>query len=111
MTASQQGIGPDTPMGATLVAGGATFRVWAKLAKEVYVSLPAPGEARDAPFVKLPDKLLVKHDDDHWTGFFPGVTDGTLYRFFVVGSGSTGYKRDPYARELEMGGSGDWRCI
>jgi len=111
MTASQQGITPNTPMGANLVPGGATFRVWAPQAREVYVSLPAPGEARDAPFVRQPEKLLVKHGDDHWTGFFPGVGDGTLYRFFVVGNGSSGYKRDPYARELEMGGSGDWRCI
>jgi 1,4-alpha-glucan branching enzyme len=44
--------------------------------------------------------MLVKQGDDSWTGFVAGVTDGTPYRFYVIGSGSRGFKRDPYAREL-----------
>ena len=37
MPASQQHIRPDTPMGANLVAGGATFRTWAPNATAVCV--------------------------------------------------------------------------
>jgi 1,4-alpha-glucan branching enzyme len=39
MAASQLTISPSTPMGATLVDGGATFRVWGSRAQEVYVAL------------------------------------------------------------------------
>jgi 1,4-alpha-glucan branching enzyme len=37
----------------------------------------------------------------HWRGFIPGVRDRERYMFYVVGEGSEGPKRDPYARELE----------
>ena len=40
MPASQMHIGDGTPMGANLVADGATFRVWAPRAKRVYVISP-----------------------------------------------------------------------
>lgn len=111
MTASQQGILSSTPMGATLVPGGATFRVWAPRAREVHVSLPVSGTPHGAPFVPTPATLLARGPDDHWTGFFPGVVDGSLYRFYVVGDGSSGFKRDPYARELEMNGYPECNCI
>jgi 1,4-alpha-glucan branching enzyme len=39
MTAAQTHITPSTPMGATLVDGGATFRVWAPAASAVHVAL------------------------------------------------------------------------
>ena len=29
-----------------------------------------------------------------------GASDGDQYRFYVVGAGSQGTKRDPYAREM-----------
>ena len=32
----------------------------------------------------------------------PGVGDGTEYKFFIAGTGSKGFKRDPYARELTV---------
>ena len=35
-----------------------------------------------------------------WSAFIPGVKEGDEYKFFVEGLGSTGYKRDPFAREL-----------
>ena len=41
----------------------------------------------------------------------PGIKDGDLYRFYVVGTGSEGFKRDPYARELEFNGYPDCNCI
>jgi len=47
------------------------------------------------------DTLLVKNDDGHWTGFFPGIGKGQQYMFYVVGNNPTsGPKRDPYARAL-----------
>ena len=39
------------------------------------------------------------------------LKDGDLYRFYVVGTGSEGFKRDPYARELEFNGYPDCNCI
>ena len=38
MAASQKFVTANTPMGATLVEGGATFRVWAPRAAHVYVA-------------------------------------------------------------------------
>ncbi len=85
-------------MGATLVAGGATFRVWAPRALRVHLRLNAgvewaPGDTN----------ALVKSTDGYWSGFVPAVGDGDRYRFWVVGEGNTGPKRDPYARELGAG--------
>jgi hypothetical protein len=38
MALSQTNIDSSTPMGATLVSGGATFRVWGPLAQAVYLN-------------------------------------------------------------------------
>jgi 1,4-alpha-glucan branching enzyme len=95
MPASQQNVSINTPMGATLTAdGGATFRVWAPAAKEVYALGDFNNWARDDA------ALLVKHDGQRWAGSFPNVRDGMKYKFWVSGHGSEGFKRDPYAREL-----------
>jgi len=96
---SQQHITPETPMGGTLVPDGATFRVWAPRAHQVFVNgvfggIPRLGE--------LPDLLMTKDDRGDWTGFLPGAKAGDLYKFHVVGEGSRGFKRDPYARELAI---------
>jgi 1,4-alpha-glucan branching enzyme len=92
--ASQLHIDASTPMGANLVEGGATFRVWAPAAIDVYVITSASGATpRDS------DRLL-RREDGTFAGFIPDVTDGAPYRFYVVGRGSSGFKRDPWAREL-----------
>jgi 1,4-alpha-glucan branching enzyme len=109
MPASQQHIHPGTPLGTNLVAGGATFRTWAPAALEVYVVLGTPGGEPSA-WAKDPNALLVKDENGFWGGFLPGVQDGNLYRFYVVGTGSEGFKRDPYARELEMRGDPWYPC-
>jgi 1,4-alpha-glucan branching enzyme len=107
MAASQQHISDSTPMGANLIAGGATFRVWAPRALHVYVALNGV-----VPYQPQPTDELVKNPaTGHWTGFFPGVVDGTKYRFFVVGTDASGFKRDPWARELELYGYPDCDCI
>ena len=46
-------------------------------------------------------------NNGHWTGFFPGAHEGQNYKYFVIGPGSAGFKRDPYARELEQTA---WNC-
>jgi 1,4-alpha-glucan branching enzyme len=107
MPASQLNISTNTPVGANLVPGGATFRTWAPLAREVYIVL----NQRSGSHAKDPNHLLIKDADGFWAGFVPGVKDGDLYRFYVVGTGSEGFKRDPYARELEFDGYPDCDCI
>ncbi|MEV6346330.1 alpha-amylase family glycosyl hydrolase [Actinoplanes sp. NPDC051851] len=83
-------------MSATLVDGGVALRFWAPAARRVLVSFdeaePSAAMTRDP------------ESDGYWTGFFPGVTAGTKYRFYVTGAGGEGYKRDPEARELELYG-------
>ncbi len=96
---SQAHITADTPMGATLVNGGATFRVWAPRALAVYLN----GTFGDVPQLEqIPDQLMVKDTNGYWTGFVAGAREGDPYTFYVVGSGSRGVKRDPYARELAV---------
>jgi 1,4-alpha-glucan branching enzyme len=94
-------------MGANLVGGGATFRVWAPGAKHVYVALNRVADYQPDPN----DDLVKDPSSGHWTGFFPGVVDGTHYRYFIVGDGGSGFKRDPWARELELYGYPNCDCL
>jgi len=94
MPVSQQNISPSTPMGANLTNGGATFRVWAPRAKEVYIRGDFNNWARDS------SSLLLKDGTGRWSGFVSGAREGHKYKFYVVGDGTEGFKRDPYAREL-----------
>jgi 1,4-alpha-glucan branching enzyme len=94
---SQANISSATPMGANLVAGGATFRTWAPRASAVYVNGTLSGTAMSG---LIDDLLMAQDGNGYWTGFIPGAADGDIYRFYVSGMGSKGYKRDPYAREM-----------
>ncbi len=96
MPASLDHIHSNTPMGATLIADGATFRTWAPNARAVYVI----GEFNT--WARTNASLLTRDASGHWRGFIPGVQDRHHYLFYVVGEGSEGPKRDPYARELEI---------
>src|SRR5688572_14987338 len=98
--ASQRNISDTTPMGANLVEGGATFRVWAPEALEVYVVTDELPIARRPGWRPRQSSGLLKRQDGSWGGFMPGLADGSRYRFYVVGRGSSGFKRDPWAREL-----------
>lgn len=97
---SQANLTADTPMGATLIAGGATFKVWAPSAAAVYLN-GAFGGVADWTTSASPN-LLTRDAAGYWSGFLPGVSDGDVYKFWVIGppGGGAGYKRDPYAREL-----------
>jgi len=87
-------IDQNTPMGANLTEGGATFRVWAPNANAVYIN----GDFNSA--LQDDTTLLNQIGNGHWAGFVPNVTDRQQYMFYVNGAGSAGPKRDPYAREL-----------
>lgn len=91
---TQQNISDNTPMGANLTANGATFRVWAPAAKNVYLI----GEFNQWT---ASDPWLMQENAGRWTGFLPGAKEGMLYQFWIEGQGDSGPKRDPYARELE----------
>jgi 1,4-alpha-glucan branching enzyme len=94
---TQAHVDGSTPLGANLIADGATFCVWAPDALHVYAVLGG-ATAYDPD----PDDELTKNPAlGHWTGFVAGVQDGTRYRFWVTGPGGEGFKRDPWARELE----------
>lgn len=112
---TQEHIAPNTPMGANLIAGGATFRVWAPNAKAVYVMTEGFDQRK-----KPADAYLLQRDSPalqgsnakgHWTGFLEGMEDGTMYKFWVEGEGTQGPKRDPYARELQHNRWPDPACI
>lgn len=94
---SQSNILPTTAMGANLVNGGATFRAWAPRATAVYVNGIFQGAPRTG---QTGDLRMAQDASGYWTGFIPGARGGDLYHFWVVGAGSSGYKRDPYAREM-----------
>src|ERR1700722_9589003 len=94
---SQQSITPDTPMGGNLTATGATFRVWAPRATAVYLVGQFNGIAQWNP---VDENLMVNDAHGYWTGFVPAASDGDPYKFYVVGIGNSGYKRDPYSREV-----------
>jgi len=96
MPASLDHIHSGTPMGANLVADGATFRVWAPGAR----SVDAIGDFNARQ--RSNASLLNRDDHGHWLGFIPGVRDRQRYMFYVVGDGGEGPKRDPYARELQI---------
>ncbi|HZC96595.1 MAG TPA: 1,4-alpha-glucan branching protein, partial [Bradyrhizobium sp.] len=95
---SQQHISPQTAAGATLLADGAVFRVWAPEASAVYLHGSFGGQVFDQ---LTDDRLLQKGGRGYWTGYQPGARDGDRYRFWIEGAGSRGYKRDPCARELD----------
>jgi 1,4-alpha-glucan branching enzyme len=98
---AQDHIDSTTPTGATLVPGGATFRVWAPRASAIYLNGSFGGVVYDQ---QTDARLLASDGTGYWTGFQANAVDGDTYRFWVVGAGGSGYKRDPYARELSPTG-------
>lgn len=91
-----------TAMGANLVAGGATFRVWGGGAEEVHILGSFIG------WTPSQATRLLPAGNGQWWGFVQGAKDRDKYKFWIVGEAGGGFKRDPYARELEWS-SGD--CI
>jgi 1,4-alpha-glucan branching enzyme len=88
-------------MGATVWSDGTGFRTWAPNAKNVSVvagsALATSGNPSWRP---APEDGLAPLGDGSWGGFLSGTGSGDSYMFFVEGAGSSGWKRDPFAREL-----------
>src|SRR5262245_41557582 len=97
MAASQQHIEDRTPMGANLVTGGCTFRIWAPRAKAVHVCGSFNNWAVDEA-----SRLAPGPTAGHFAGYFAGVGDGAEYKFWIDGESGPGWKRDPFARELAL---------
>ncbi len=106
-TVTQNHIDPSTPKGGNLVSSGgiiqgATFRVWAPRAKSIYLN----GRFNNTDFWDKdtnPSLALQRiGGGDWWGGFVSEGREGDAYKFFVVGESGSGYKRDPYARELSV---------
>ncbi len=103
MPASLTGVDRGTPLGATLTHGGVAFRIWAPEAKQVFVLTDAALRAAEQPgFAPSADDEMAPLGDGSWGAFVGDLEEGAPYRFWVVGSGSTGFKRDPRARELSI---------
>jgi hypothetical protein len=106
-TVTQNHIEASTPKGGNLVSGGgiiqgATFRVWAPRAKSIYLN----GRFNNTDFwAKDTNPSLALQrigGGDWWGGFVSDAREGDAYKFYVVGENGSGYKRDPYARELSV---------
>lgn len=69
MLASLEHIHSGTPMGANLVADGATFRVWAPKARSVHVIGDFNNHQCDDASLLNPDAR------GHWRGFVHNVRD------------------------------------
>jgi 1,4-alpha-glucan branching enzyme len=74
----QDAISADTPLGAALVPGGATFKVWAPLASAVYLNGAFGGAVFES---QSEDRLMAKDTLGFWTGFQAGARDGDRYRY------------------------------
>jgi 1,4-alpha-glucan branching enzyme len=102
MPTEQEHVGPNTQMGANVIPGGCSFRVWAPRAKAVYI-VGTFNEWR-----RNESSLLVRDPNGYWCGNVSGAVEGDEYKFYVVGYGSEGFKRDPYARETR---APNWNCV
>ena len=94
-----------TPLGANIVpSGGVTFRVWAPRAAAVYLNGTFGGDVYAGADA---NGLLVKDARGFWAGFESDAKVGDAYRYWITGTGSSGHKRDPYARALVSAGFPD----
>ena len=85
MALSQSNINANTPMGATLVPAGATFKVWGPLAQAVYLNGTFGGVSQWTTNTDS-DFLLTQDAAGYWTGFLAGVAEGDFYKYYVVDS-------------------------
>jgi 1,4-alpha-glucan branching enzyme len=93
----------DTPLGATLTQNGVAFRIWAPEAKQVFVLTDGALHTANRPdFAPHAETTMAPLGDGTWGAFVLNLGEAAPYRFWVVGTGSVGLKRDPRARELSI---------
>jgi 1,4-alpha-glucan branching enzyme len=95
-------INQTSPMGANIMPGGTGFRTWAPNARMVSVIAGAALAAAGSAFSPAPSDNLAPLGDGTWGGFLAGIDEGDIYMFFIEGAGSTGWKRDSFARDLTL---------
>jgi 1,4-alpha-glucan branching enzyme len=96
-------IDQSSAMGATVSPDGTGFRTWAPNATAVFVVTGDRLMASQDPAWR-PDAqdALAALGDGSWGGFVAGVGEADTYMFFIDGPASSGWKRDPLARELTL---------
>jgi 1,4-alpha-glucan branching enzyme len=82
-----------TGMGAIPYPGGATFRVWAPFADEVYVFGSFNDWAKKA-------NPLARDGHGYWSVDVPGAKPGDEYEFLIVNGARELERIDPYARDV-----------
>jgi 1,4-alpha-glucan branching enzyme len=80
-------------MGASLLPGGATFRVWAPNAEQVTVT----GEFNGWSDTASP---LQPEGNGVWSGEIHGAAAGQQYKYAITYQGQKRLRNDPYTREL-----------
>ncbi|HET6568010.1 MAG TPA: alpha-amylase family glycosyl hydrolase [Rhodothermales bacterium] len=85
---------PRSRMGAVVDANGATFRVWAPHANEVWVTGTFNGWQQKAT-------PLAKEDGGVWSTHVEGAKAGDRYKFVIRNGKQTFEKIDPYARMVD----------
>jgi 1,4-alpha-glucan branching enzyme len=91
--------GIEAELGGHLANQGATFRIWAPNAREVYLIWGNQDRAQ-----RPTTEWQLERQGEHFVGFVAPAQDGDLYRYWIVGPDGEGPKRDPHARELEWRG-------
>jgi 1,4-alpha-glucan branching enzyme len=83
-------------MGATLVAGGCSFRVWAPHAERVCVSGPFANPAWSPEGVPLAREPGA---GSYWSAFVPGIGQDVPYKFVLQHGAEQLWRLDPYGRD------------
>jgi len=95
MTVQMPSTSEPIAKGANLIASGngAIFSCWAPGAKKVWISGSFNGWSQT-------DQSLLNRVGADWVGLVAQARQNDTYKFYVEGEGTSGYKRDPHAREL-----------
>lgn len=86
-------------MGAVLVTGGCSFRVWAPFADEMFVAGDFTVPQWERGLIPMARQATTGAGREYWSVFVPGVVAGNRYRFVSRrGGGPLLWKMDPYCR-------------
>ncbi|WP_405246687.1 alpha-amylase family glycosyl hydrolase [Cellulophaga sp. Asnod2-G02] len=86
-------INKSQGMGAVLIDGNTTFRVWAPNAEKVFVM----GSFNDWKRTNMP---LALEENGYWAAAFDSVKEGDEYKYIIHTNGKEYERNDPYAFEV-----------